>query len=436
MKNIPKWLICLLVLVMTFPVFSTPPEISPSKKLIPDNHIYESKIHTVQLTTAEGRGLPIISLDGGEQLKFSFDELTNNNDYYQFSIQLCNARWEPETTLDYNMYARGMQMDQIENWKFSQNTFIRYVHYEEKIPGNDIQILWAGNYLLKVFRNFNPEDLIITRRFMVIKNQVRVKADVKPATDVKYRFSHQEIDLTVDYGGYSIPNPYQDIQVSILQNNRWDNANTKLKPQFIANNILTYNFEEANLFPGGNEFRLFDTRTLRYFSQNVVKKYFDSVQYHAILNPDEVRAYIQYLMIPDYNGRRMIQNRDGRDENLDADYAKIHFTLKAVDSLKNGPVYLFGEMTDWRIKEEFRMEYFPNLFRYELIYPLKQGIYNYSYVTASEEGLMGDFIYTEGNHMETENDYCILIYHKNQVFGYDELIGKDLINTGHMNGSR
>ena len=61
------------------------------------------------------------------------------------------------------------------------------------------------------------------------------------------------------------------------------------------------------------------------------------------------------------------------------------------------------------------MIYNQDKFRYELAYPLKQGVYNYSYVIQGENGI-ADFTPTEGQHMETENDYTLLIYHKNQIF--------------------
>jgi hypothetical protein len=40
-----------------------------------------------------------------------------------------------------------------------------------------------------------------------------------------------------------------------------------------------------------------------------------------------------------------------------------------------------------------------------------------------------DTKYFEGAHSETENNYQVLMYHKNQTMGYDELIGYGLVNT-------
>lgn len=51
---------------------------------------------------------------------------------------------------------------------------------------------------------------------------------------------------------------------------------------------------------------------------------------------------------------------------------------------------------------------------------LKQGYYNYQYVTLSEGKINAEKI--EGSHSQTENGYEIFIYYKNQL-NIDELIG-------------
>ena len=35
----------------------------------------------------------------------------------------------------------------------------------------------------------------------------------------------------------------------------------------------------------------------------------------------------------------------------------------------------------------------------------------------------------EGNYHQTENDYYILLYHKDRIDGYDKLVGFKKINT-------
>jgi hypothetical protein len=75
------------------------------------------------------------------------------------------------------------------------------------------------------------------------------------------------------------------------------------------------------------------------------------------------------------------------------------------------------------------MFYNPENRSYEGIIPLKQGYYNYVYGVLNSETNQLDFREFEGQHSETENNYMVLIYHKNPAMGFDELIGYGLKNS-------
>jgi hypothetical protein len=68
---------------------------------------------------------------------------------------------------------------------------------------------------------------------------------------------------------------------------------------------------------------------------------------------------------------------------------------------------------------------------YEKTLLLKQGSYDYSYVTLpvkrSDEPV--NFENTEGNYMGTENTYLVLVYYRPFGGRSDELIGFAMINS-------
>jgi len=383
-----------------------------------ENKNYSPDIQTVilQRDISIYDPLPVISLNAGDRLRLSFDILDPNNEFFNYKYVHCNRNWEP-SDLQPMEYTSGNMMGEITDFSFSTNTYQKYTHYTLTFPDSDMGITKSGNYILKVFRNFDDEDIVLTRRFMVLDNQTKIAATINSATKPEFRFTHQEVDFTINYEGFQIPNPFLDVGVTILQNNSWENAIYNLKPLFVNNNELSFNYEDKNLFPGTNEFRFFDIRSLRTFSNQVVKKYTDSVQ-NAVLRPDETRYHLNYLRFLDYNGKRDIINDDGVNIVEDGDYAKIHFYLKSKDLSEYGDVYLYGELTDWQLKDEYKMKYWPD---YDMYGVLKD-----------KEGNI-DYTFTEGNHQETENDYTILMYHKNVSYGYDELIGMTTRNTNTAN---
>ena len=387
-----------------------------------DNTCFDDKIATVilQKNIDIYDPVPIINLGSTESLKLSFDMLDPQNEFLNYSLIHCDRNWMP-SDLQPMDYVNGNTMGEITDFKFSTNTYQTYTHYSLNFPTDEMAITKSGNYILKVFRNFDEEDILLTRRFMVVDIQTKISTSIRSATVPEYRFSHQEVDFSVNYLGFDIPNPFLDVHVTILQNNSWNNAIKNLKPQFVNNNELSFNYENENLLPGTNEFRFFDIRSLRFFSNNVIKKYIDSI-HNVVLRPEESKAYLNYVRWIDYNGKRDIFNSDGMNLVEDGDYALVHFNFKSNNLQDMGDVFVYGELTDWQLKDKFKMTYSSELNMYTCPVLLKQSYYNYHFVLRDKQGNI-DYTFTEGNHQETENDYTILVYHKNVFYGYDEIIG-------------
>ena len=60
---------------------------------------------------------------------------------------------------------------------------------------------------------------------------------------------------------------------------------------------------------------------------------------------------------------------------------------------------------------------------------LKQGRYEYIYAVKNETTGEPDEVSLEGSSSNTENEYLILVYHKNIQFKYDELVGVRKLST-------
>ena len=385
------------------------------------NTAYESNIKTVMLTQAGSlERLPAIDLGSNQQLNLVFDDMMPESDNYQYTFIHCSSDWKP-SNLKPNEYLTGNLFQNINTYAFSTTTFQVYTHYQITFPENEMKPKLSGNYILKLYINFDENDLILTRRFMVVDDKFVITPSVKVATNPNVRFSDQEIDFSVNMGDNIVPNPMMDVKATILQNLRWDNAIFDLKPRFINGKILDYNYETGNLFKGGNEFRYFDIRNLRYLSPNVRRKYDENNVKHAVLYSDAIRGNLPYVQMIDFNGKVVIDNRDGiAKAEIGADYAAVHFNLVSDQQAKD--VYIFGELSDWQLKDDFKMEWNPKALQYEKELMLKQAYYNYYYVTADQLNVADQSV-IEGNFSNTENDYHILLYNKNQFMQYDELLG-------------
>ena len=395
-----------------------------------DNVVYRPNIKTVQLAPENASfAFPVLELNSNELLQLSFDDLDADRKTYSYSLVHCDANWNP-SNLVHSEYITGYNDEQIQDYRFSFNSIQRYTHYSLYFPSEGMKITKSGNYLIKVFQDYEPNNLVLTRRFVVFDRKVDINATAHAATIISDRYTKQEVDFTIVNSEFEINDPYENLKVVLLQNQRFDNAITKLKPTFTKPGQLVYDMDEGNVFWAGNEYRYFEDRVFNSPNERVAKYAFDSAkQNHIYLLPEEKRTFRRYSTMRDINGNFLIQTTNNYDGATDADYAFVHFYLPCDAPLIGSDVYLFGAMTDWKYLPEFKMTYNSTSKAYIAAPYLKQGFYNYAFVelkSDSNVALEGTF---ESNHFETENDYYILVYYRTFGTYYDQLIGYKRINS-------
>ncbi len=371
---------------------------------------------------------PLIRLNSGETLELRFDDLDADYKNYQYTLIHCNADWTPSSLQPYE-YLDGFYEDLIKDYARSFNTRVIYSHYYIEFPNENIRPRISGNYLLKVFLDGNQEHVVLTRRFMVYEQLVHVEATANMATLVMYRDTHQELNFAINAASYRVSNPVQELKVVVTQNGRWDNAITGLQPRSIQGGRYVYDYEEKTLFPGGNEFRRFDTRSLRFVTERVADIQSSHRHWDVFLLADQRRTFRRYSSDEDINGRLVIKNHDGRDDMLESDYAWVHFSLPMDAPLASGALYVMGELTLWHFGEENKMNY--NYFekKYELSLLVKQGYYNYQYAFLEDGSTKANIGFIEGDHAVTENEYNIFVYHRQPGTLYDRLVGLTHLNS-------
>ncbi|MFM7823739.1 MAG: DUF5103 domain-containing protein, partial [Bacteroidota bacterium] len=276
-----------------------------------EDFVYVENIKSVVFEQAGLRlSEPILQIGSDEMLLLKFDDLYADNKYYSYTLIHCNADWTPSNLLQSD-YLQGFTEDRITDYKSSFNTIQSFTHYQLLIPGREVRPILSGNYLVKVYPEGEPDKPVITRRMMLVEPRTVIDAHVHQATTVQDRDSKQEVDFTISYQGLQVSNPFDDIKVVVKQNGRWDNAVTDLKPLFLKDNLLDYSYDGENSFNGGNEFRTFDTRTLRILTQNVKEILKGNDGFTIVLMPAESRSFKRYSVENDINGRFLIRNQDG-----------------------------------------------------------------------------------------------------------------------------
>ncbi|HEX4888525.1 MAG TPA: DUF5103 domain-containing protein [Luteibaculaceae bacterium] len=384
--------------------------------------VYNPKIRSVNMHMqgAELSGF-FFELNNPNRIVFSFDELGFDFKNYQYSFVHCNADWTQSSLLP-SEYLDGYPEDYINQSSASFNTLTDFVHYEVLIPGEFTRIKKSGNYILKVFEVGNSDKPELTFRFVLYENLARIKAQIKRSDVVSERERLQEVDFSF-FPPFAINNPFLDVKATLLQNGRWDNAITGLKPNFIRENEIVFNYDKESSFTAGNEYRYMDLTTIRIQTERVARIITSEGLTKITAIPDLPRYNLPYSFYRDLNGAFLIRNQDGTGSpETDADYVEVLFTLP-MEAISAGTLYINGDFTAGQFNERYQMKYNYDRKAYECVLPLKQGLYNYQYVLANQNKQGASSEPVEGNFFQTENNYIILVYFRDFSADFDRVIG-------------
>jgi hypothetical protein len=363
-----------------------------------------------------------------DSLKLSFDDLDTESKNYYYKIIHCNSDWQ-SSELYFSDYIDGFEENTITDYNFSINTLVSYVHYNLTIPNEQVKIKISGNYILKVYEDANEENMVLNRRFFCVENRVNVVANCHKPTDIDHRNTGQEIDFYIEHSGLKIDNPHNDLKVIIAQNGRMDANISNLKPLFIGASKLDYSYDLGNVFDGNNEFRYFDIKSIRYYSEFIKSIEYIAPIEHVFLKDDLSKHRDLYFFENDINGKYLVKNNLAQNSEIEADYVRVHFKLFYEVPLAKDKVYVFGALSNWQMKPETEMKYNFDTHFYELDLLLKQGYYNYCYATFGNDKTEADLAFFEGTHYETENEYIIYVYHKTFTDKYEHLVGYQIVNS-------
>ncbi len=394
------------------------------------NQTFKNNIETI-LIYKEGWQLsfPIINLaNEDEKITLSFDELSSKINDYSWTIKYCNSDWS-ESELDAIDYIDGFPDGSVSDYTLSRNTKVNYINYKLSFPNDDLKFRKEGNYVVIIYENNNPEQIILIRRFYVIKPKAQIKGNIFKQS-VSSASKNQTVNFTIKYPD-DIISPIENI-VSVIIKNGEEKITTKgINPSKLSTNEMAFEHIQKLSFQGANEYRHFDIKSLKFLSDKLEKIENSDKYYKVLLRPDEILSEKKYNYKPDINGKRLIKLENSEQSNIEADYCMVSFRLQAPINLNNGNYYVYGALSDWSVSDKFKMEY-DNRGFYKANIFLKQGYYNYRYIFDNKGLSIADNaqrLSAEGNFYQTENDYYILCYYKNPIDLCDELIGFLHINT-------
>lgn len=387
------------------------------------------KIEPHHIRTIQFRGgtdqskLPITRL--GETLTLSFDDINGDEEDYYYKITHHNFDWS-ESDLSKGEFLDGFDDVRIETYENSLNTLQIYSHYTLTIPNRETRrIKKTGNYLLSLY-NYDGE-LVFTRKFIVIQNEVKVSVEVKRSRNLSFIETKQSVQFTIDSPNFLLINPKESVKTMVLQNSNLKSAITNLKPQYTIGSELIYRYDQESSFYAGNEFLFFDSKELRGTNNSIRRVELTDI-YNHFLYTRLSRADVPYTYAPDINGNFVVRSFRAERQSIEAEYIRMHFNLNYYEDIGDKELHIYGNFNNWCIDESTYMRYDDEADSYKNSRLFKQGFYNYRFVLVDRDGSV-DEAAVGGSFWQTENDYTVLVYYRGPGERFDRVIGYGKTNS-------
>jgi len=392
--------------------------------------VFNERVKSLQVRLASDETAPpVIIIDTGDRLTFSFDHLAEDRSYLRYKLIHCNADWQPSILVD-SEFLDGFNEGRIDDYSYSQMTTTHYIHYTLTIPNADVAPKVSGNYLLQVYCEDDPAEVWLQCRFMVSEQTAGIRSEVTSRTDLSINESHQQLSVIVDTERSGVADPYNDIVLQVQQDSRLDNEATLRHPlRMGGRREAVYEHQPQLIFEAGNEYRRFETVSVTYPGMKVEDIAYSEPYYHATLTTDAPRSEGRYEYDQTQFGRFKVREFNSDQSDIEADYIVVHFTLD-MPQIDDGMVFIDGDLVNRRFDPEALMTFNRATGRYERSMLLKQGAYNYQYLVLPKGKDIATPAPVEGNYYETAHEYLIKVYARNPGERFDRLIGVSSIYSG------
>ena len=384
-------------------------------------HPVDGRVQTLRtLTDGKFGELPWIDPEGNRSIEISFDMLENHEEDVWYRVVHCDRNWEASDISEMD-YAEGFMPVRVNDRRPSWNTYVNYWHYSVTFPNDDIRLLLSGNYAVIFHAEDDPDTPLAVATFSVTEQNAVVSGEVSPNTDIDYLAFHQQLTLALTWSEQQLLwlDATGEVTLAVTQNRQARTRRLITAPSRIEPGRAWYEHLRPLIFEAGNNWRRFEFVDKRYVTIGVEAVGYHPPYYYAKLVADEPKVTQHYLYDQDQDGRFLIAARNTDDADVEADYFYAQWTLNMPQTLN--PVYLTGDFLYDNLSADTQLQWdaAEGVYHYERL--LKQGAYNYQYVT-SPDGVHLTYAQTEGNHYEAENEYEVYVYYRPTGGRYDRLL--------------
>jgi hypothetical protein len=384
--------------------------------VLPERFLDSEVVHTVQLHPGLSEtALPVVELGSELQLRLAFDLV--DNPARPLTVYFYHADREWNRDLMPAEYLRSFHQDDILDYRGSGATVLPYVHYEYAFPNRSIEFKMSGNYILRVSEQGREDDVLFERPFFVTEQSTPIQMQMdqlmvagRRATSIQpfVRFQSPSPNASsFDYAvcfvrnaeiesGRCVDRPSLDVQPDI---------SFYLQPEDSFEPLpANYFLDISEIRTGGRVERVNQGRTPWLLEIEPDYARFPGTQLAPFINGKTViRAANKYITEPDYL----------------AEYVDAVFKFVPPDGNRvSGQIGIAGSFSNWEVHPENILKWNELSSWYEVRLLLKQGHYEYAYVT-DDESLNR---YMNTGLPQLKNLYTSFVYYDDVFSRTDRLI--------------
>lgn len=381
---------------------------------------------TVQLYRGSNeRALPILRLRGSETLTLAFDLMGRQSGPVSVYFYHADRSWDRAASA--SRFLSGFQSDTVLDYEPSRGTEVEYTHYRYSFPNENIQFEASGNFIVRVTEQGQEDAVLFERPFFVTEDAGTLNLSVEGLVLTGYR---EPLDRPM--ASYVPP--------SSLSGTRFD-----YNVCFARNRDLTTTrcADRSRLRPSdGVDFELSRPRA---YAPSQSRHALDLSQLRVgarIERVDRAVSPFQVLLEPDYArfaGTPFPDPLDGQilvrdavtgfaNPNTAAEYVQTTFAFVPPNEVPvQGEIVVTGGFSGDQVDTDHRLAWVEARGRYEGDILLKQGRYEYFYVT-DDPGLRAVF---DRNLTAVPDRYVAFVYFRDVSLGTDRLV-----RVGTVQGAR
>ena len=357
--------------------------------------------------------LPI--LQGGRPLVLEFDLMGDTGRPLSVYFYHADRNWQRD--LSPVEYMTGYRRDNLTSYSSSRATLPSYTHYEYTFPNDQVNFSVSGNYILRVTEQGAEEEVLFEQPFFVSEGRMSPRLSFQRLmVGGGSGPSIQPILQFTPPGG--IGTGAFDYNACFFTNGRYKETrcSDRARP---AQQGLQFELDPQRAFEAQGANYFLDLSDLRVGAQ-IAGTNLSATPGQVILEPDYAR-FPDGGEVPLLHGQsRLSGTADNVAEpDLAAEYVEVRFSYVPPDErpLSSAPI-ITGSFNNWQREAKNAMTWQPDSRQYEGTVLIKQGQYEYHYV--SEDPRLRQEL--RRNLPRTRNLYTAFVYYADASLGSDRLL--------------